>query len=512
MTERTTFKPAIWAAVSTRPQAQRDISIPDQVARSRAWLASRGIPEAHPPIIVPGESRQTLVSLSDAETAIPQFKELLDLAGAGTINLVVIVDTDRFRGLLDQVVRALAAYGCQVYSLAQPVELTAPEAYRYFDNDAQLLTFGLAQLMSHADIARFQRKRAVGMAARVDRRGLPPNQIPFGYRRPAGQEHNRAAVPVPVPEERVILQRMRADYMAGHPLQYIADWLNAEGVRGRQGGTFNESSVQLILNNPFYCGIVRRNMTRTRTDPRTRKRVYERLPKESWIMAQGKHEPIWTVEDWQAILDFQKQRGPDHRGAPRRQAFSRLLRCAHCGGPMHAWQPSQGSGYADFRLRYACANEWNPPHAKVYGDDVKTQLRAVLAELAVCHLPDQPVQVSPATEELDAIQRQLDICETKRANYERAQGAGLLTLERLADRLAEVDAEESGLIKRRTQLMDVTARAAAAAAGITRARAFLENYDAWMAGAPPLANAALRQFVDHIVCSREGVVAVQLIG
>ena len=75
-----TFNAVIWAAVSTRPQAVRDVSLPDQVARARAWLVSRGYTEAHEPLIVPGESRQTLVSLSDAEIAIPQFKQLLDAA------------------------------------------------------------------------------------------------------------------------------------------------------------------------------------------------------------------------------------------------------------------------------------------------------------------------------------------------------------------------------------------------------------------------------------------------
>jgi hypothetical protein len=85
-------------------------------------------------------------------------------------------------------------------------------------------------------------------------------------------------------------------------------------------------------------------------------------------------------------------------------------------------------------------------------------------------------------------------------------------MSRLADRLAEVDAEESGLLKRRAQLLDVSARAAAAEQGVSRARAFLENYDAWMAGPPPLANAELRKFIDHIRCSREGIVAVRMVG
>lgn len=506
------FRPVILAAVSTRPQAVRDISIPDQIDRGRAWIASRGMQEAFPPLIIPGESRQTLVSLTEAEIAIPEIKQLLDLAEASKVNLCVISDTDRLRGLLDQMVRALSQYGCQLYSLAQPVELAEPRDFRYYENDAQMLTYGLAQLMSHADIARFQRKRAHGMAARVDKRGLPPGPIPFGYRRPEGQETNRSAVPVIVEAERVILQRMRADYLAGKSQQFIADWLNAEGVTPRMGGKWRKRQVILVLTSPFYAGILRRNMTRTHADPRTRKRVYVKIPQDKWILAPGKHEPIWTLEDRQAIVDFKAMRGPDHRGAPRTAIFSRMLRCEHCGANLYAWQPSIGSGYADLRLRYVCSTHWAAPHAKRYEEDVAVELRPALAEVVARHLTGAAPAPAAPRAELEAVERDLVACEAKRARHERAHGAGLLTMERLADRLAEVDAEESGLLKRRAQLMDVAALAEAASHSMDRAQAFLARYDAWMAGPHPEANAALRQFLDHIVLSREGLVSIQLRG
>lgn len=506
------FKAVIWAAVSTRPQAARDISLPEQVAHARLWLTTRGYTEAHPPLIIPGESRQTLVSLSDAERAIPQFKELLDLAERRAVNLCVITDTDRFRGLLDQVVRALAQYGCQVYSLAQPVELTAPDEYRYYENDAQLLTFGLAQLMSHADIARFQRKRSVGMAARVDRRGLPPAQIPYGYRRPEGQEHNRSAVPVIVETERQILLRMKNDYLAGKPLKAIAAELNAEGVRGRMGGQWAERTVALVLTNPFYAGILRRNMTRTHADPRTRKRVYEKIPADQWIVAQGKHEPLWSWEEHQAILAARAGRARDNRGAHRTAAFSRLLRCVHCTATLVAWQPSIGSGYADMRLRFVCSTAWASPHAKLYAEKVTEQLRTALQRIVSRQLQGGAVTLGDDTHELERVEQALVECEAKRTRYEQQQAAGLLSMERLAMRLSEVDAEEARLQKDKLKLLDVAARQERAGRSLDRAQAFLERYDAYMAGPPTVANARLREFIDYVVCSRDGVVEVKLAG
>lgn len=506
------FKVVIWAAVSTRPQAARDISLPDQIAHARVWLAARGFTEAHPPLIVPGESRQTLVSLSDAERAIPQFKELLDLAQGGAVNLCVITDTDRFRGLLDQVVRALSQYGCQVYSLAQPVELSDPTDYKYYDNDAQLLTFGLAQLMSHADIARFQRKRAHGMAARMDRRGLPPVHIPFGYRRTEGQETNRSAVPVIVETERQILLRMKNDYLAGKPLKTIAAELNAEGVTGRYGGKWMVRSVSIVLTNPFYAGVLRRNMTRTHADPRTRKRVYEKLPADQWITAPGRHEPIWSWEEHQAILEAKARRSRDNRGSHRTAAFSRLLRCEHCKGPLNAWVPSVDSGYADRRLRFICSTAWAVPHAKMFGEDVAEQVRPVLAEMVRRQISGEQPAPASAEDEIAQVDKALAESEAKRTRYEQQQAAGLLTLDRLRLRLAEVDAEEAGLQKSKLQLLDVAARQARAGRSVDRARAFLDRYDAYMAGPPRVANAALREFIDYIVCTRAGVVEIKLAG
>lgn len=506
------FRAVVWAAVSTRPQAARDISLPDQIARGQAWLATRGITEAHPPLVVPGESRQTLVSLSDAEDAIPQLKQLLDLAERGVINLCVTSDTDRFRGLLDQVVRVLGQYGCQLYSLAQPVELSDPTQYRYYDNDAQMLTFGLAQLLSHADIARFQRKRASGMAARVDKRGLPPAQIPFGYRRPEGQETNRAAVPVVVEAERLLLLQMKADYLAGHTFEYIADWLNASGVPGRMGGRWAKRTVAMILTNPFYAGILRRNMTRARIDPRTRKRTHEKVAPEHWIIAPGKHAPIWSWDDYLAIVEMREQRRRDNRGAHRSAIFSRLLRCEACDAPMYAWTPSVNSGYADRRTRYICSAAQLPPHGKVISDDVVVQLRAALAELEQRQLAGERPAVADVSDELEHIEQALEVCEAKRTRYEQANGAGLLPLDRLRERLAEVDVEEARLTKAKAALLDKAARQGRAERSVERASAFLANYDAWMAGPPALANAELRKFIDHIVCSRDGVVGVIQIG
>lgn len=79
--------------------------------------------------VVPGKSRERFINLRDAEETIPALGELLDLAQRGEINLVTTADLNRFRSLTDQVYRTLAAYKCQLYSLAQPVEPQPPDRF-----------------------------------------------------------------------------------------------------------------------------------------------------------------------------------------------------------------------------------------------------------------------------------------------------------------------------------------------------------------------------------------------
>lgn len=77
MDTMSTFRAAIWVAVSTQEQAAEDkVSLEVQEEKCRQLIQSRGWQEAAGPYVVPGQSRTRWVNLRDAEQAIPNYLEL----------------------------------------------------------------------------------------------------------------------------------------------------------------------------------------------------------------------------------------------------------------------------------------------------------------------------------------------------------------------------------------------------------------------------------------------------
>lgn len=500
------YKVVIWAAVSTKAQAQHDVSLPDQVARGRAAIAAHGWHEAHPPLIVPGESRQNVISLRDAEDLIPEFRTLLDLAKAKTVNVCVTADLDRFRGLLDQVARSLALYGCQLYSIAQPDELVPPSEYRYYRSDAQPFKIALNQLQSHTEIAKLRRRWEKGMPARLER-GLPFSSIPFGYRKPLGQAHDPGAVPEPVPELCAALLEAKRDYCAGVPAAEIARRWQAAGLPNPRRGTWRPNTVLQILCNPFYAGLLQRNLTQTYTDPRTSKRIVERLPADRRVIREGKHAPLWDVYEWQKIVFLREGRAKHRAGGPPTQRFSHLVYCDHCGGLLTSWKPMDYSATSDKRRRWVC-RQWRKPHAVVFEDDLLDWLRAELADLS---LPDVAGAAAPGADpELRLVESALADLAQERKRYNLAYGAGVYTLDQLQGLLADVGARQATLEGSRARLLDTATRRDRRRQSASRAAAFLDNFDAHLAAEPRTFNAFLKEFIERLKADRAGLTEIKL--
>lgn len=503
------YRAVVWAAVSTKAQAAHDVSLPDQVARGLAAISAHGWQEAHPPLVVPGESRQNVISLRDAEAIIPELKTLLDLAQAGTVNVCVTADYDRFRGLLDQVARTLALYGCQLYSIAQPDELMPPDEYRYYRSDAQPFKIAFNQLQSHTEIAKLRRRWEKGMPARLER-GLPFSNIPFGYRKPPGEQHNPGAVPEQAPELCAHLLAAKREYEAGVTAAEIARQWAAAGVPNPRGGQWRPNTILVILCNPFYAGLLQRNLTVTLTDPRTNKRVVKCLPEDQRILRQGKHAPLWSVEDWQRLVVLRESRARHRAGGPPTTRFSNLAYCAHCGALLASWKPGPATKVKDKQRRYACRQSWRQPHTVIMEADLLDWLRAALAEQAA-QLPNVAgPALAPDDAELRVVEAALTALDAERARYNLAYGAGVYSLAQLQDLLAGVDARQRAHEQARARLLDSTSRAARRERAQTRAAAFIENFEQELAVAPREFNAHLHEFIDRLEASRTGLTLLRL--
>lgn len=123
-----------------------------------------------------------------------------------------------------------------------------------------------------------------GMKEKVSRGGMV--SIPsFGYDVKDGNY-------VINPDEARYVREISQWFMAGTGLLEIAKRLNALGVRTKRGNLWENRMIEYLLNNPVYNGKIRWNpegITGKTAD------------KDSLMIVQGSHEPIFNDEEWDAL-------------------------------------------------------------------------------------------------------------------------------------------------------------------------------------------------------------------
>lgn len=166
-------------------------------------------------------------------------------------------------------------------------------------------------------------------------RGMSEKAMKGGYqaRPPLGYRIDRPGEPpVIIPEQAKIVQTIFNKYVNEHMgLFEIARYLNSLGLKTSHGKPFERRSIEYILQNPTYCGMIRWNRTENETN-----RIKD---KEDWIITDGQHEPIISKELFdQAQEQWKKNYRP--RGArpasTYRHWLSGLIKCPACGRTMIA--------------------------------------------------------------------------------------------------------------------------------------------------------------------------------
>lgn len=145
---------------------------------------------------------------------------------------------------------------------------------------------------------------------------------PLGYRIPY---HN--ATPEIVPEEAEIV-RMIFDKYANQKMSIysLTRYLNSLGLKTGHGKPFEKRSLEYILQNPIYAGIVRWNRTCNET-----KEV--RDPSE-WIIADGTHPPIISKELFEKAMARHTSEYKRKNSKPAevtKHWLSGMLKCSSCG-------------------------------------------------------------------------------------------------------------------------------------------------------------------------------------
>ena len=301
----TKFRYAILSAVSTKKQAE-GTSLENQIEICRR-MNERGWVETDGPFIVRGQNRTQYLNLRDAEEEIPAIRELLENAKERTYDVLVVYDHDRLRDLLSLVYASLSDYGVQLFSVSAQNTPVPPDQYDPYENDSNELMIGISSIRSKAEIARMRRKYRTGMRDRILIHGLPV-QIPFGYRRPLTESHNRKAIPEQIPAICHHLIHIKDLYLTGRSTTQLIEYLQEHNVNPPKGKTWYPNTVRDILKNPFYAGKVQFEKSKVIKDRRNKHRSRDRhIAPEKIITAQGKHIPLWDEPTHLAILAKIKQ-------------------------------------------------------------------------------------------------------------------------------------------------------------------------------------------------------------
>lgn len=510
----TAISAVIFVAVSTPAQAgslaqptddlDEKFSIPNQIDACRRALERHGWREAHEPLIVAGQSRTRYISLSDAQDAIPAIRQLLDLAERRVISLVVVPDINRYRVLAQQIEYTLAAYGCQMYSVAQPVDPLPPDVFLRQQNDAATIVHSVGALMSNLQISDLRRKFKANMPKRVTEKGLPFHKLPYGYRKPLGREADRNAVPESIPEVTVYLVKAKEMYLAGASASDVARYLNLAGVRPPQGGgQWQVSTTLRILCNPFYAGLVHHGDARSWTDPRTGKRMTKRGHMR--VTAPGRHKALWSESDYLRMVERRKQVNTKQIGKTKNtHRFSRLVRNADTDVLLKAHLRARGK-HARRSVRYVSS------HAGSISEEVLiAEFRKVLAEMAP-HLPavedTAPPDVAAQLEGLAHAHKALD---EKNARYQRAYGDGVLGYSDFQLRLSEIATQRATLVQMQSEIEQTGRRAEQMRARRKNLLALVDAFDDWLLLDEVTANAQLSDLVEKILVRAHHVTGVIL--
>ena len=156
--------------------------------------------------------------------------------------------------------------------------------------------------------------------------------IPFGYNKKKGE------TPVVNKKEAEIVKLIFDVFnQEGYGVATTVRYLNNNNIKTRNNIPWDSYKVKYILQNPFYIGKVRWNY---------RTHINQTLfnDESDWIIADGKHDPIISVEKFNETQSKLKEHlKPGTKGVKtaNKHYLSGILRCYSCGGPVNyrgAWQ------------------------------------------------------------------------------------------------------------------------------------------------------------------------------
>ena len=436
------MKVVLYARVSTTRQAERDLSIPDQLKQLRAYCSQHG----HE---VVREYREEGASATDDHR--PVFKDMMDFAldHGNRLDAVLVLTSSRFfRDALGArwYKHRLKKEGVRVISITQEVK----------DDPTGTFVEGIFELQDQYESQINGYHTLRGMRENARQGYFNGSKPPFGYRAvtvrdAAGNKKTKLA---PDESESGVIRRMFDLYVNGLDgerigIKRLTGVLNREGSLYRGGVQWSKQRVQERLSDPLYIGQYFFNKRSGKTG-----RLKDR---EEWILVPV--EPVVDVELFEQAERLRRKRAPTVETPPSvvgsKVLLTGLLVCGRCGARMSR-ETAKGGAYQ----YYNCANYLRKGRGVCEGnrvpvEDLERQILDHLAEklFARERVREIILQVNMELTRLrqqnspriKTLKKELEGVRVRVKRHYEAIESGSLDLGLVADRLRELKEWEAEL-------------------------------------------------------------------
>ncbi|MGN1029734.1 MAG: recombinase family protein [Bacilli bacterium] len=327
------MKIAIYTRVSTHYQVDKD-SLPLQ--REELINYSKFILNTNDYVVFED------AGYSGKNTDRPAFQEMIKRVKKGEFTHILVWKIDRIsRNLLDF---------CDMYEDLKKYNCIFVSKNEQFDTSSAMGEAMLKIILVFAELERKLTAERV-TAVMLDRasKGLwNGTPMPLGYK---WDEELKG--PVIDEEEKTTVELIYDMYLKEESTTVIRNYLNANNIKTKRGGSWTTKAVSDIIRNPFYIGTYRYNYR----DSNRRKKK-----EDEWVIVENNHDLLISVEIYNKCNDIMDRNAlrsnSKFRANGKTHIFGGLIKCGSCGGNYYAKQDKPNKdGYIP--SLYVCNNRYN---------------------------------------------------------------------------------------------------------------------------------------------------------
>lgn len=437
------MKVVLYARVSTSRQAEKDLSIPDQLRQMREYCKS------HEHVVVK-EYREEGVSATDDRR--PVFQEMMGAIVNGLVEAeaVLVLTTSRF--FRDATAARIWKHNLRkngIRVIATNQETTDDPMGDFVEGIFELIDQYESQMNGYHTLR--------GMKENARRGFFNGSNPPFGYERvPVTDErgNRKSRLGVDANESEVVRRifSLYVDGIEGEQIgaKRIAQLLNEEGVPSRRQAKWSKQRVLSILSDSTYLGeyVFNRHDAKTRLEK----------PREEWIAIE-----VDPIVDLDVFENAQRIRGA-HRPTrkPGRTTASPLLlaglvKCGLCDASM-TLETGKGGSYRYYNCRRflregksVCegqripCEEFEKAILEHMADVVfsESRVQTIIEEVAKAHAAMRESMSSV----LQRLKKQLDAVDLKLKRQLDAIEAGIVDMDLVGKRIQELREEREQVNK-----------------------------------------------------------------